>query len=112
MLSRCPIGDGAVNFSEIFRILDNPTPPTATIECGALIARHIRLFTEQWWQHYPPKRANQLAAAIRAARVNHLPENADWRTPWEAEAAPEEIVRYEMEQLHKSVANLKRLGLI
>ena len=111
-LVRCPIGDGAVNFAEIFRILDAPTPPTATIECGALSARHIRLFTEQWWLHYPPKRADQLAAALRAARVNHLPETADWRTPWEADAAPQEIIRYEMEQLHKSVSNLKRLGLM
>jgi sugar phosphate isomerase/epimerase len=111
-LIRCPIGDGAVNFPEIFRILDGNTPPTATIECGALNARHIRLFTPQWWQHYPPKRADQLAAAIRAARVNRLPEDADWRTPWEVGASPEEIVRYEMEQLQTSVANLKRMGLM
>jgi 3-oxoisoapionate decarboxylase len=111
-LIRCPIGGGAMNFKEIFRILDGPDAPAATIECGALNARHIRLFTPEWWQHYPPKRADQLAAAVRAARVNRLPEDADWRTPWEADASAEEIIRYEMDQLHKSAANLKRLGLM
>ena len=111
-LVRCPIGNGAVDFREIFRVLDGPDAPAGTIECGALNARHIRLFTAQWWRHYPPKSAEQLAAAVRAARVNRLAEDAEWRTPWELGASFDEIVRYEMGELERSVGNLKRLGLM
>ena len=36
-----------------------------------------------------------LAACLAAAQVNRLPEDADWRTPWEREATDAEIVAYE-----------------
>ena len=114
-LVRCAIGEGAVDFASIFRVLEEGARarlPTATIECGALNARHIRLFTREWWRHYPAKSAEALAAAVRAARVKRLPEDAEWRTPWEMGAGCEEVVAYEMEQLRRSVRNLRTLGLM
>ena len=61
-----------------------PTPSvTAVLEPGALEARHVRLFTSDWWNGYAPKTAAEFAACLRAARVNKLPADADYRTPWE-----------------------------
>jgi sugar phosphate isomerase/epimerase len=112
-LVRCAIGDGAVPFAEVLKILDRgDVALTAAIEPGALSARHIRLLTTSWWKGYAPRSADSLAAALRVARTRRLAETEDWRTPWEAGAGAEEIVRYEMSQLHKSVENLKEMGLL
>ena len=52
-LVRCAIGDGAVPFKEIASILEHEgTELAASIEPGALEARHIRLFTPEWWTGY------------------------------------------------------------
>jgi len=109
-LVRCAIGDGAVPFPELVEIL--PGDLTASLEPGALEARHIRLFTEQWWRGYPPVDARRLAAALRAARVNRLAEDDDFRTPWERGETGDALVRYEREMMRTSAANLRALGLM
>jgi sugar phosphate isomerase/epimerase len=112
-LVRCAIGDGAVPFAEIAAILtEGGRRLTAALEPGALEARHVRLFTPGWWRGYAPKDARALAAALAAAQVNRLPEDADWRTPWEREAPPAEIVAYETDMMARSVANMRALGLM
>jgi sugar phosphate isomerase/epimerase len=111
-LVRCAIGDGAVPFIEVAQILaERHETLTASIEVGALAARHIRLLTPHWWEGYPDRSARALAAGLAAARVRRLGEDDAWQTPWEAEADGAEIVRYETDMLHKSVANLKQMGL-
>ena len=74
-LVRCAIGEGAVPFRELVEILGRDL--TASIEPGALEARHIRMFTPEWWRGYPPMDARRLAAALLAAQVNRLPEDED-----------------------------------
>ena len=112
-LVRCAIGDGAVPFKQVLAVLDPPHGTlTAAIEPGALHARHIRLLTPGWWKGYPPRPLDSLLAALRTARVNRLHETHDWRTPWELEQPDDAIVAYEMDQLDKSVANLKAMGLL
>jgi sugar phosphate isomerase/epimerase len=112
-LVRCAIGDGAVPFREILELLlAEGRSLTAVIEPGALEARHIRLFTPEWWQGYAPKDARSLAETLRAARMNHLPEDADYRTPWERGADHEELLGYERDMLLKSAANMRALGLM
>ncbi len=81
---RCAIGDGAVPFEEIAAMLgEHHASLTAVLEPGALEARHVRLFTPDWWRGYAPKSAPELAACLLAAQRNRLPEDADYRTPWE-----------------------------
>jgi hypothetical protein len=109
-LVRCAIGDGAVPFGELVAILGRDL--TASLEPGALEARHIRLFTPDWWRGYPPVDARRLAAALRAARVNRLGEDEDHRTPWERGVTGEELIRYERDMMRKSAANVRALGLM
>lgn len=112
-LVRCAIGDGAIPFVDVAAVLaEHREELTAAIEPGALSVRHIRLLNPGWWEGYPDRSARALAAGLRAARVRRLDEAADWQTPWERGADPEEIVSYEMAMLRKSVANLKGLGLM
>jgi sugar phosphate isomerase/epimerase len=112
-LVRCAIGDGCVPFQEIAAVLESHTPPlTASIEPGALEARHIRLFTDEWWNGYPPRDARELGVALGRLRQNRLSEDADFRTPWERGAPGEEIVAYETAQVRRSVENLRAMGLM
>jgi 3-oxoisoapionate decarboxylase len=106
-LIRCPTGDGAVPFTELFALLAEHHDDML----GALEARHVRLFTPDWWRGYAPRQAAELAACLFAAQRNRLPENAEWRTPWERNA-DHELVDYELGQVRKSIANMKSLGLM
>lgn len=110
-LVRCAIGDGAVPYGALFSILgEHHSTMTAVLEPGALEARHVRLFTPDWWQGYAPRSAPQLAACLLAAQTNRLGEDEDYRTPWEREE-DEILEAYELDMIHRSAGNMKRLGL-
>lgn len=111
-LVRCPTGDGAVPFRELLAILaQHHEELLAAIEIGALEARHVRLLTPDWWHGYAPKQAEELAACLLAAHRNRLPDDAEWRTPWEREA-DHELVDYELAQVRRSAENLRALGIM
>lgn len=110
-LVRCAIGDGCVPFAEIDSILGGRQPAlTASIEPGALEARHIRLLTAGWWEGYGPRSAAELGVALARLRQRRLADDADGRTPWERGASNDELVAYEAAQLARSVENLRALG--
>lgn len=110
-LVRCAIGDGAVPFPAIMKLIgahnDNIT---AVLEPGALQARHIRFLNPPWWRGYPPMDARTLAAAIAAAQVNRLADDADFRTPWEREA-DHELEDYELAMIRRSNTNVRAMSL-
>ena len=110
-LVRCAIGEGAVPIAEMLDLFaGHGSGLTAVLEPGALEARHVRLFTPDWWRGYPPRSAEDLARCLAAARLNRLPEDADFRTPWERgeDAA---LVDYELAMIRRSAANMRALGL-
>ena len=126
-LIRCAIGDGCVPLREIadvlFRLKAEAAEDhvasgfsrkngalTASIEVGALEARHIRVFAPDWWEGYPPRPASELRVALDRLETKRLDDNADYRTPWERQEATPVIVDYEMQQLRRSVENLRALG--
>ncbi|MBI3828770.1 MAG: sugar phosphate isomerase/epimerase [Planctomycetes bacterium] len=110
-LVRCPTGDGAIPFLELAQVLNEQHAEwTAVLEPGALSARHVKLLTRAWWQGYAPRRAEDLAAGLAAARVNRMREDEDWRTPWEQGSGAEAIVAYELEQIKKSAENVRAWG--
>lgn len=110
-LARCAIGDGAVPFPEIADVLAGSCDSlTASIEPAALEARHIRLFTPAWWQGYPPRGASELGTLLGRLRRRALADEADCRTPWECGVTGADLVAYELDHMHRSVANLRALG--
>jgi sugar phosphate isomerase/epimerase len=111
-LVRCAIGDGAVPFTEIAAILAaQGRPLAASIEPGALEARHIRLFTADWWTGYPPRDASELGVMLGRLRPGALAETADYRTPWEQGELGAGLVEYEIAQIRRSVENVRAMGL-
>jgi sugar phosphate isomerase/epimerase len=110
-LVRCAIGDGCVPFRAIEAVLAQHTPSlTASLEPGALEVRHIRLFTPEWWNGYPARAASELGIALGRLRHNQLDAGADYRTPWERGASGPEIMAYEMDQIRRSVENIRTMG--
>ena len=108
-LIRCAIGDGCVPLKEIAEVFAD-LRLTASIEVGALDARHIRVFTPEWWEGYPTRPVGELRIALDRLKTKRLDDNADYRTPWESNQSTSAVVDYELEQLRKSVGNLKALG--
>ena len=112
-LVRCAVGDGCVPFEEIAAVLaPHAAPLTASIELGALDARHIRLFEPAWWNGYAPREARELATALGRLQQHRIEADADPRTPWEHLAPGDAVVDYERQQLQRSVENLRALGWI
>jgi 3-oxoisoapionate decarboxylase len=112
-LVRCAIGDGAVPYREVIALLaEHHAALPAALEPGALEARHVRLFTPEWWNGYPAKDARALAACLAAAQRNRLPEGADYRTPWERGEGGAALIDYELAMIRRSAANMRDLGLM
>jgi hypothetical protein len=110
-LVRCAVGDGCVPFADIAEALAPFGPSlTASLELGALDARHIRLFEADWWTGYPPREARELATALGRLGRRRIEAGHDYRTPWETHAPAGSIVDYEMGQLHQSIDNLRSMG--
>ena len=110
-LVRCAVGDGVIPFEEIGEVFAGSVKNlTASIEIGALDARHIRLFTSSWWEGYPARDPREVAPALLRLRRNQIAVGDDYRTPWELDAPAADISAYELAQLHASVGYLRGLG--
>jgi sugar phosphate isomerase/epimerase len=111
-LVRCPTGEGCIPIKQIAAIFADRDDVTASIEIGALNARHIRLLAADFWTHHAPRRPDQISKSLSAARLNCLADHEDWRTPWERDAPPQAVAAYELEQVERSVINLRAMGLM
>ena len=110
-LVRCAIGDGAVPFAQMLDMLAEHHPKmTAVLEPGALEARHVRLLKPAWWKNYASKPAPEFGACLEAVQVNRLPDDADYRTPWER-GEDSAIEAYELAMIRRSAANMRAIGL-
>jgi sugar phosphate isomerase/epimerase len=108
-LVRCAIGEGAVPFDEIAAALAvHRTSVTASIEPGALEARHIRLFTPGWWRGYPPRDGREIATALGRLRHRRLADDEPYQTPWERGASGDKVIEFELAEIRQSAANVKR----
>jgi 3-oxoisoapionate decarboxylase len=111
-LIRCAIGDGAVPLQDMLaEIAKYHSHMNAVLEPGALEARHIRFLKPDWWNGYRPAVAKDFAAALAAAHTNRLPDDADYRTPWERQA-DHELVDYELAMIRRSASNMRALGIM
>jgi len=110
-LVRCAIGEGCVPFDEMVGVLGSHHDSlTASLEPGALEARHVRAFSTDWWNRYGSRDAAEFAIAIGRLRRQRFDDDADVRTPWEREAVGAEVAQYEQDQMRRSVAFVRAKG--
>jgi len=109
-LVRCALGEGAVDFPALFRLLDaQEAPITRNIEAGALQARQIPILERSWWDEFPARDARSLLPALSVVWGGLRPADEEWRTPYERDAPGEELAAYEGEQHRTSLEYLRAL---
>ncbi|GIX07812.1 MAG: xylose isomerase [Candidatus Poribacteria bacterium] len=109
-LVRCAVGEGVVDWPGIFQILEEQaSTATCNIELGAIKERHIRLFTPEWWAHYPARDVRTLLGPLRLLATHGLPPETETRVPIDRGESVQAQLAYEMGQFQASVAYLKRL---
>ncbi|MFC5448468.1 sugar phosphate isomerase/epimerase family protein [Paenibacillus aestuarii] len=107
-LVRCPLGQGVVDFPQLFSMFSETCPDiTMTVEIGALESRHVRLLADDYWPEYPPRSAAQLAKVMHFV-FNRAEPPGDWRTPYECGEHAEAIIAYESSQLETSIAYIRK----
>lgn len=110
-LVRCAVGAGVIDFPALFALFAREAPAApCSIELGATKARHIRLLTPEWWEHFPARDVRELLSVLNLVACHGRPEEAEWRTPHEREAPDAERVAYELGQFQESVRYLARLA--
>jgi hypothetical protein len=103
------VGDGIVDWPDLVARFDaGPRDVIATIELGAIAARHVRLLERDWWETYEPRPFEETLDAVRGLHAASQPPGAEWRTPHEREESPEVIAAYELAQFDASVEYLQR----
>ena len=111
-LARCPLGQGVIDFPALLTIVQQVHPDRPmVVELGALEARHIRVFMDDYWPDYPPRTAAQLAQVLRFVN-QHASESCDWRTPLEREESIDAIIEYEERELAESLTYLSAIQAI
>ena len=112
-LTRCAIGSGAVDWSEVLGMISAGAPEVrACIELGATTTMHIRLLEEDYWSTYPPRPPEETTAAIALLQRAAKPADEDWRTPHERRESAAVQIAYEMAGFEESVGYLKDQGMI
>ena len=107
-LKRCTIGDGVINWPEMFDLLGENAPDVvACIELGASATRHIRLLEEEFWECYPPRPPKETTDAIGMLHKASRPPEEDWRTPHERGESAASLAAYELAEFAQSVDYLK-----
>lgn len=110
-LVRCALGEGVLDVPGLFALLAETAPhATYHIELAALFARHIRIYTDAWWEGFPPTDIRALLPLFRFMAQQTPPSDSDWRTAWERDAELDDVLAYENGQFERSVAYLKQLN--
>lgn len=110
-LSRCALGRGVVDFANLLPELRRRqgTIPMA-IELGAQHARQADVFTNAYWEAYPPHAVTEKLEFFSFLN-SHLQDGDGWKGAWELSLPGQAIVESEMQELKESVAFLAALRI-
>lgn len=108
-LARCPLGQGSVPVAEMVAHVRRARPDTkAVVEHGAVEARHIRVFADDYWPDYPRRSARQFAEVMGFVMEHREPDNSEWRTPVERGLTDQDVVAWEEAEFRASIEWLRR----
>ena len=107
-LTRCIIGEGAVDFLDIFKRLSEISDQieTLSIELGAQITRNCHIYNEEYWNYYDNSKHNKKEYI---ENVEHLRENLNLYSDYENGIRGEDLKKIEINDAFKSAANVMSL---
>lgn len=112
-LVRCALGEGDLNFRQLFARLAQLAPDAiCQIELVGHSSRHVRLLQEEWWRGYGPRDIRSLLPVLQLLAQSARPSTNDWRTPWERGAGESAVAFYEDQQFASSIGFLRSLGML
>ena len=108
-LTRCPLGDGVVDFSNIFSFFEEKKLKIPmTIELGAMISRISDIYLDKFWEALPEVNESRKIEFIKYIETNFQNIDND-QTLWEKKSQPDKILLSEIDDLEASVNYLKKL---
>lgn len=105
-LVRCGLGEGVVDWAGIFSRLRSLPGVTLSLEQAAHNARHIRCYTDAYWEGLEDREIGESLAVFRLAREQA--SRGDYRTPLETKNYAA-LAAYEAEELRTSVVNAAKI---
>mgnify|MGYP001223342904 CR=1 FL=1 len=106
-LCRCAIGDGVVNFENLFSALEPKTP--MSIELGAQVTRVSDVFKSEFWENHQAVPVAEKASFFKFL-VDNLHHNKEGETLWERNCSGKEIMANEMQEFEHSLQYLSTLN--
>lgn len=104
-LIRCPVGSGVVPLPELVSTIKAAKPGVAfSIEIGALVARVVRVFAEDFWADHRPRSPAALSSLLGFVGRHADAESTDLQTPFERATDSTDITGYEEMELEESIA--------
>jgi sugar phosphate isomerase/epimerase len=109
VMHRCGLGEGIVNFQYLIKELYkfNPEIPF-TIELGAMNGREAQINIDDYWQYTEGvtlEMKNELISFIN----EHLENDKVISTLWEQQAAPQDILESEFNEVIRSINFIKKI---
>ncbi len=107
-LIQCPFGDGVVftqDLSNFFK--QNFSSLKHILEIGALSSRNIKIETDKFWKNFRNTSEQEKNNFYDFINQNQIKAKTRWKTPWENDSSSQKIILHEMQQVKKSIENLK-----
>lgn len=108
LMSRCPLGDGVVEFDPILKALAELGDIPLTIELGAMNSRIADINNPLYWQSIPGISVDERQHFTKYIRECSTEENA-WQSVWELGCRPQDIAETEMLEVKKSIRYIQRI---
>jgi len=109
-LVRCALGEGVVEFASLLAGLKQQGAVPMAVELGAQIARRADVFEPAYLEAYRPL-AGHDTREFFAFLDARLREGDGWKSPWERNCSGRAIIESERNDVVRSVAFLKGLGV-
>ncbi|WP_416695878.1 sugar phosphate isomerase/epimerase family protein [Candidatus Pseudothioglobus sp. Uisw_050_01] len=110
-LSRCPLGQGVVNFSDILSFFkEKKIEIPVTIELGALNSRNSDIYVDDFWNALPEVSDFRKQNFIKYIESNYQTQ-IEIKSTWENKQSPESIYLSELNDMELSVKYLNGLEI-
>ncbi len=108
LMARCALGEGFVDYESVFKVLlMQPCAIPMSIELGALNGRVAHINSPDYWRAFGLHQSDQRVQRFVSYIAAITERQTNWKTPWEEKREPAAILRYEFQEVFRSIKFLK-----